>query len=154
MAVPSIRTLDWLLDELLRLPEDGVDLSSCPPSTAACHAGQVVGAALYDVLVVARPAVPAAAHAGRRLRLLLRAAGLAAVLGAYVWLRHALTEGQQLVKVFRKVSPSLLPAPAAGSLQGIEEQCRDRLAVRRSPVRQCQLQLRWFSVMMKACIVD
>lgn len=75
--------------------------------------------ALYDVLLVARPALPAAAHARRRLRLLLRAAGLAAVLGTYVWLRHALTGGQQLVKVFRKVPPSLLSASAAESLYGM-----------------------------------
>lgn len=108
--------------------------------------------ALYDVLLVARPALPAAAHARRRLRLLLRAAGLAAVLGTYVWLRHALTGGQQLVKVFRKVPPLCFP-----------HQQQKACTVCMASVRQFQLQLavdfsggfQWrLSVMMKACIID
>lgn len=64
---------------------------------------QVATMALYDGLMVHRGALPAADHARRQRWLLARGASLAAVLGSYVWLRHTLTGGQQLVKVFRKV---------------------------------------------------
>lgn len=77
---------------------------------------QVATMALYDGLMVHRGALPAADHTSRQGWMLARGASLAAVLGAYVWLRHTLTGGQQLVKVFRKVGQ--LPRQGALPLHG------------------------------------
>lgn len=65
---------------------------------------QVVPMLLYDLLLSPASTAATEQHGSRSQHQCLRAAALAAAAAAYVGIRQAVTGGQQLLTVFRKVS--------------------------------------------------